>query len=256
MTANALTDVMKMTEPQTITGALDILHAPENAIRTALPELARVLPPGITREAFGQWSLNMLTRGLNDPKQARAWAAVLDPANPAGLASVMTALKRSAELGLRPGSEYHLVPYLSKDKEGKVTGATVTGITDYHGEIKLICNWEPCSVVAQLVRANDKYRRLGANIPPEHEFDQFGSQRGEIVGGYAYVAYEQGRCSLVAAMPRSSNDPLQDCFDKHQAKAGTQAIWSAWYEAMCLKTLIHALRDFVPWSATRLWEIR
>lgn len=221
------------------------VHVPEDLIKAELASFGRVLPAGISKDMFGTWAVNMLAKALASPdrRQLEAWTRVLDPANGAGLTSVVVALKQCAELGLRPGSEYHLVPF----------GQTVTGITDYHGEVRLITNHEPCSVIARLVRAEDKFAMLGANIPPQHDFSPFAKDRGAIIGGYAYVAYADNRCSLVAYLPKSSDDPTADSFDKHQAVAKTQAVWNAWYEAMCLKTLVHAVRDFVPWSAERKW---
>jgi hypothetical protein len=230
---------------QTVSAEVARVQAPAQLIQASLTEFARVLPAGagISREMFGQWALNMLSKALADPKQAQAWERVLDPGNGAGLTSVMVALKQCAELGLRPGSEYHLVPF----------GSTVTGVTDYHGEIRLITNHEPCVVIPKLVRANDKFAMLAANLPPKHEVNPFLFSRGAIIGGYCYVEYPDGRQSLVVYMPRSSDDPDANTFDKHQQIAKTQAIWQAWYEAMCLKTLVHAIRDFVPWSAERKW---
>ena len=238
-----------------VAGEVARIQAPaevEQMIKGELAAFGRTLPNGISRDAFGTWAVRMLTKALNDrsnPKQLEAWHRVLDPGNEAGRLSVIVALRECAELGLRPGSEYHLVPF----------GNTVTGITDYHGEIRLITNHEPCSVVVELVRKGDKFVRLGANIPPKHEFDPWMS-RGPIVGGYCYVAYPGDRYSLVVFMPKSAPvnddgepDPDVDCFDAHQALAKTQAIWKASYEAMCKKTLVHAERDFVPWSAERKW---
>lgn len=219
------------------------VQAPVDLVRANLEVFGRVLPNGISREMFGQWALTAMSKALADPKQAQAWERVLDPGNGAGLTSVMVALKDCAALGLRPGSEYHLVPF----------GSTVTGITDYHGEIRLITNHEPCCVIARVVRAEDQFVMLGANIPPQHGFSPFATARGPVIGGYGYVTYPDGRQSLVVYMPKSSDDPDANTFDKHQAVAKTQQIWTAWYEAMCLKTLVHAIRDFVPWSAERKW---
>lgn len=229
---------------ESVAGEIARIEVPEQLIKAELASFGRVLPAGISRDMFGTWAVNMLAKALTSPdkRQLEAWERVLHPANGAGLTSVVVALKQCAELGLRPGSEYHLVPF----------GSTVTGVTDYHGEIRLISNWEPCSVIAELVHANDKFAMIGANIPPRHDYDPFGD-RGEITGGYAYVSYGGDRYSLVVFMPRSSDDKDRDTFDKHMAVAKTKAIWEAWYAQMCRKTLVHALKDFVPWSAERKW---
>ena len=220
------------------------IQAPAQLIQASLTEFARVLPPGISREMFGQWALNMLAKALASPdkRQLESWQRVLDPANGAGLTSVIVALKECAELGLRPGSEYYLVPF----------GSTVQGITGYKGEIRLITNHEPCTVIARLVRANDKYARTGANIPPKHDYDEFGD-RGPVTGGYAYVDYGAGRYSLVCALPEVSPSPDADSFARHKAKAATSKLWDEWPEQFRIKTLVHGVRKMVPWSAERKW---
>lgn len=242
-----------MTMSESITQEIARIDAPRSLIREALPELRRVLPDGIKPETFGQWSLDMIAACLANPKQAAAWSAVLDSGNGAGITSVMVALRECASLGLQPGSEYYLLPFYKKNKDTEeITGATVTGMTGYKGEIRLITNHEPCSVIAMLRRANDGFAMLGANIPPRHDID-WESDRGPIVGGYAYVAYGDGRYSLVTYMRRSSDDPDENTFDKHQRAAKFQDVWTAWYEQMCVKTLVHATRKMVPWSAERKW---
>lgn len=227
---------------ESITSEIARIDAPRKVIGESLKEFSRVLPGGIQPETFGQWALNMLSKALADPKQAQAWEKILDPANGAGLTSVMVALRECASLGLQPGSEYYLLPF----------GQACTGMTGYKGEIRLITNHEPCSVIAMLRRKNDVFAMIGANIPPRHEID-YDSDRGPIVGGYAYVAYGDGRYSLVAYMRRSSDDPDENTFDKHQAVAKYQEVWKSWYEQQCLKTLVHAVRKMVPWSAERKW---
>jgi recombinational DNA repair protein RecT len=228
----------------TVTGEVARVQAPGELINTALVEFARVLPADVSRERFGQWALTMMSKALASPddRQRQAWEKVLAPANTAGHMSVLSALKECAALGLEPGREYHLVPF----------GATVTGVTDYKGEVRLISNWEPCAVVAMLVREADKFHMTGANIPPTHDADWF-ADRGPVIGGYSYVDYGQGRYSLVYRLPESSPDPLADSFLKHREVAKTKAVWDAWGEQMRLKTLVHGTRKTVPWSAERKW---
>ena len=226
---------------QSVAGEVARVQAPAHLIEASLSEFAKLLPAQVTPDRFGRWALTVLKRGLADPRQAEAWARVLHPDNAAGLASVMSALMDAATLGLEPGREYHLVPF----------GSTVTGITDYKGEIKLITNARKCSVIAQLVCQQDEFAMTGANIPPHHEADWFNEdKRGEVIGGYAYVAYPQGEYSLVVRMSRLE-------FERHRAKSKTgtrdDSPWVQWYEAMCLKTLVHQQRKWVPWSAERQW---
>ncbi len=83
----------------------------------------------------------------------------------------------------------------------------------------------------------------GANTPPHHEGDWFNpAGRGDIIGGYAYVDYGQELYSMVVRMS-------EDDFLKHRAKSRKQDLWDEWPVPYRLKTLVHQLRKWVPWSA-------
>lgn len=184
---------------------------------------ASVLPAQLGAEKFTRWALTLLR------KPELAATARTD----AGRLSIMAALMDCATLGLEPGRTYHLVPYKG----------LVTGIIDYKGEIQLITNAADCSVVVQLVRKGDTFLMRGANVPPLHEADWFADERvtADVVGGYAYVDYG-GRYSMVVTMSEAD-------FMHHRARAQTKTVWDEWPEAMRLKTLVHQVRKFVPWSA-------
>ena len=156
-------------------------------------EFGKILPTHIGQERYARWCLTFLRHAVAEPatdaqrRQVEAWHKVL--ASPMGQLSVMRALMDCASLGLEPGRTYHLVPFKGQ----------VTGITDYKGEIELIYRAGRFPVVAQLVREQDTFGMRGANTPPLHEADWFGS-RGEIVGGYAYCQFRPDVYSLVVIM--------------------------------------------------------
>jgi phage RecT family recombinase len=184
---------------------------------------ADVLPAHIGASKFQRWALALVQR-----------PDIMEAARtPQGQLSIVTALLDAATLGLEPGREYHLVPYKG----------VVKGITDYKGEVKLIWNAVQRPVIASLVYSKDDFAMTGANIPPKHEADWFAEEgRGTIRGGYAYVDYGGGLYSLVIRMTEAE-------FRKHRDKAQTKGVWDEWPEAMRLKTLVHQLRKWVPWSA-------
>lgn len=221
-----------MTEPETVTGAVARQVPLEPVLAELRPEFSKILPAHIGPERFERWTVTMLRNALRG-KQAEAWERVLK--SPAGQLSVFSAFMDCAALGLEPGRTYHLVPF----------GGEVAGITDYKGEIQLITNAERCSVVAMLVRKGDNFFMSGANIPPQHspvDGDWFNDEaRGPTVGGYAYVDYGGQRYSLVTRMSEAD-------FLAHREKAKTKTVWDEWPEAMRLKTLVHQLRKWVPWS--------
>jgi phage RecT family recombinase len=194
-------------------------------------EFGKVLPAHVGQERFTRWALTLLRK----PELTRVMGT------PEGQLSVMSALMDAAALGLEPGREYHLLPFGGKFKDGTPRPVTVTGVTDYKGEIRLITNAERCSVIAMLVHEKDSFTMLGANIPPAHDTEDWFADRGPVIGGYSYVDYGAQRYSLVVRMNEGE-------FLKHRMKAKTTEIWDAWPEAMRLKTLIHQVRKFVSWS--------
>ena len=230
-----------MTDPQTVSGTVAEVSAPKMIVQMS-SEFAKLLPRHIGEEKFTRWALTLLR------KPELAVVAQTD----AGRLSIMSALMDCASLGLEPGRTYHLVPFGEKDKEGRPLPKTVTGITDYKGEVELIWRAVQRPVVASLVYAKDSFAPRGANYPPHHEGDWFSpAGRGEIIGGYAFVSYGNDLYSQVVHMPEVSGDPAQDSFRKHREKSltKTKAVWDEWPEAMRLKTLVHQLRKWVPWSA-------
>ena len=210
-----------MSDQQTVSGAVEQVTAAPKMIS---PEVfAQVLPRHVGAEKYTRWCLTL----LKDPKLAEV--ARTD----AGRLSIMSALMDCASLGLEPGRTYHLVPFKG----------TVTGIVDYKGEVQLVWNAVQRPVVASLVYSKDDFAVRGANVPPLHEGDWFAEDgRGVIQGGYAYVDYGQQLYSLVVYMSEAD-------FLRHKAKAATKGVWDEWPEAMRLKTLVHQLRKWVPWSA-------
>lgn len=231
-----------MTEGQTVAQAAQNASLPA-LIEASTAQFEKVLPSHLGAERYARWGLSVVRKALmGGTEQAertrQAWIKVMG--SEAGRLSVIAALMDCASLGLEPGREYHLVPF----------GETVTGITDYKGEIRLISNANPgWPVVAMLVRAKDSLHMVGANIPPVHNADWFG-QRGQVVGGYAYQQQGNGLCSAVVRMAEhpDPDDPTVDSFAHHKAKARSQAVWDEWPEAMRLKTLVHQLRKWVAWS--------
>lgn len=208
-----------MSDVQTVGQAVEQVAATPRMLDAA--NFAEILPVHIGALKFQKWALNI----LKNPDLVKV--AQTDE----GRLSIMSALMDCASLGLEPGRTYHLVPF----------GGTVTGITDYKGEVELIWRAVQRPVIAQLVRQKDDLILVGANIPPTHDAEWFGD-RGPVIGGYAYVDYGNGLYSQVIRMS-------EDDFLAHRTKAKTTKVWDEWPEAMRLKTLVHQLRKWVPWSA-------
>jgi recombination protein RecT len=218
---------------ETVGQAVERVERVSDMLTAQAGEFAKVLPAHIGPDRFTRWALTVLRK----PELA----AVMQTSQ--GQLSVMSALMDCASLGLEPGRTYHMLVFGGTEKDGTPKPKTVTGTTDYKGEIQLITNACPdASVIAMLVRKEDDFHLTGANVPPHHEADWFGD-RGPIVGGYAYVDYGT-RCSLVVRMSEAD-------FLHHRAKSRKLDIWDEWPEPMRVKTLVHQLRKTEPWSAER-----
>jgi recombination protein RecT len=205
---------------ETVGQAVEHVSAP----KMISPEtFAQVLPAHLGAEKFTRWALTLLKRDDLAP------LALTD----AGRLSIMSALMDCASLGLEPGRTYHLVPYKG----------VVSGIVDYKGEVELIWRAIQRPVIAALVYSKDEFAVRGANVPPLHTGDWFAEDgRGEVKGGYAYVDYGGQLYSMVVYMSEAD-------FLKHREKARTRNVWDEWPASMRLKTLVHQLRKWVPWSA-------
>jgi len=218
-----------MSDQETVSAAVARQVPLEPVLEQMRPEFAKLLPSHLGPERYERWCVTFL-KGALGGNQADAWQRVLT--SPAGQLSVMQAFLDCGSLGLEPGRTYHLVPF----------GGQVTGITDYKGEIELIYRAGRTPVVAQLVRAEDDFYLVGANVPPRHNSADWFADRGPVIGGYAYCEMAPDMYSLVVHMSEAD-------FAKHRAKAKTKNVWDEWPESMRLKTLVHQLRKWVPWSA-------
>jgi len=218
---------------QTVSGEIARIDASraDLMLERQLPEFAKILPAHVGAERFARWCLTLLRK----PEMARVMAT------PEGQLSVMGALMDCASLGLEPGREYHLVPFGGTSKDGTPKPVTVTGVTDYKGEIRLITNAQRCAVIAMLVHEKDNFAMLGANIPPAHDVADWFGDRGPVTGGYAYADFGGQMYSLVVRMSEEE-------FLRHREISRKKDLWDQWPEAYRLKTLIHQLRKWVPWS--------
>ena len=143
--------------------------------------------------------------------------------------TVLVGLLECRKLGLELGSEYHLVPF--KD--------IATGIVDYKGEVKLIGN-AGGTVYADIVYADDTLSTDQGRLVHTRDLKV---DRGGPVGAYAYAILRDGRSSRVVYMDA---DQIQKHIDLSR-NPDAQKWWESWW----LKTVVHELAKWVPWSAER-----
>ena len=186
-------------------------------------DIADLLPAHIDPARFVRWSLGYIRQR---PRLLECRPETL-----------LVGLLDCARLGLELGTTYHLVPFKG----------VATGITDYKGELELIARARVVqSVHAQLVREKDDFEFQPGSGRITHEADWFSEDRGLVQGGYAFGVLQDGSHTQTVLMTVAD-------FDRHKAasKFGNDpsSPWQVWEESMQLKTLVHQLRKWVPWSA-------
>src|SRR5690606_7652105 len=146
-------------------------------------------------------------------------------------ASLMVALLDAARQGLEPGTdEYYLTPRKAKGRP------EVLGITGYQGHIELMYRAGAVSaVVAEVVREKDSYRyRRGVDEVPVHEYPPYSgeSERGGLIGVYAYARMKDGSVSRVVELGR---DDIKRIKASAQGASSDYSPWTLHEAAMWLK---------------------
>jgi recombination protein RecT len=216
---------------QTVSSALAVSEKQDQIVswvrgqqdEIAMVAATHIKPSAIVRVAHGALRRN---EKLMD-------AAVANPQ------SLLYALLDAARLGHEPDTDdYYLVPF----------GNEVTGLEGYKGIIERMYRaGGVSSVVAEIVRERDVYRRTGPTTPPIHEFDEFADpeERGALRGAYAYAVMADGRCSKVITMGRAE-------VMRHKAKSRgshkDDSPWQLWEESMWKKCALRGLEPYVPTS--------
>lgn len=198
-------------------------NGPEAIVRQHREDLTLVLPGHIKGETWMRLATGALRRDENLRRVAQR-----------NIGSLMNALLECARLGHEPGTEsYYLVPF----------GNEVQGIEGYRGIIERIYRaGEVKAVKAEVVYENDHFRYNPGMDRPEHEPDYF-SDRGRIVGAYAYGVFQDGSTSKVVIINRAYIDKI-----KKESKGSDRASspWVKWEEGMVLKTVARRLEPWVP----------
>lgn len=160
-------------------------------------------------------------------------------------------LKIAARLGLEPGTEqFYLTPRKSKAHNYALI---VKGIVGYQGIVELIYRaGAVSSVIVEAVRANDNFSYVpGRDDRPVHEIDWFGSDRGPLVGVYAYAVMKDGAVSKVVVM---NHKRVMEIKAKSDSKNSQYSPWNTDEESMWLKSAIRQLAKWVPTSAEYMRE--
>lgn len=220
------------TEAETVTSAVAKRdNGPGAMIEQYRSDFTTVLPSHINAPTWVRLAQGVLRRDKNLARLAQQ--------NPG---SLMQALLECARLGHEPGTEsFYLIPM----------GNEIEGWEGYRGVIERMYRaGAVANVKAEVVRANDKFHYQPSMTRPEHEVDWF-SDRGDILGAYAYAEMTDGTTSKVIVINQQYLAKVR-AMSRGSDKATSP--WNKWEEAMTLKTAIHRLEPFVPTSSEYLKE--
>lgn len=158
-----------------------------------------------------------------------------------------------AQMGFDMRSEAMLYPVARKDNNvgGKLRFTIQKGYKGYVFEAKKYAAGTVIDIDAHLVYENDEFCPHFKD--QNHPYDTFEFNppknvfvdRGKIVGGFAYITYENHLQNKLVVMSKQE-------IDKHKAKAMAQKIWNEWYEQMALKTLYIAAAKAVPKDPSKI----
>ena len=158
-----------------------------------------------------------------------------------------------AQMGFDMRSEAMLYPVARKDNKvgGKLRFTIQKGYKGYVFEAKKYAAGTVIDIDAHLVYENDEFCPHFKD--QNHPYDTFEFNppknvfidRGKIVGGFAYITYENHLQNKLVVMSKQE-------IDKHKAKAMAQKIWNEWYEQMALKTLYIAAAKAVPKDPSKI----
>ncbi len=187
---------------------------------------AAVLPDHIKPEAWMRVTQALLRR---DDKLAKAANA-----NPL---SLMRALLDCARQGLEPGDTYHLVPF----------GNEIVGIVDFRGDLDLMYRAGAVKAVkVEVVYDHDEFTwHPDVMSRPRHRPNWF-TERGEMIGVYAYAEMNNGTISQVVVMNKAEVEKVRAV---SKTASRSDSPWRLWPDRMWRKTAIHQLKRWVPTSA-------
>ncbi len=134
----------------------------------------------------------------------------------------------------------HPVPYMD-DRLGKYSMDLRIGYAGQDYVHRRFALDPPVNVIYELVYETDEFRP----IKTTDGVSQFEFQitqpfsRGNVIGGFGYVVYEDPRRNLLVLVP-------EDDFNKSQSKARSQEFWENYPTEMRYKTLVHRTTSHIP----------
>ncbi len=162
--------------------------------------------------------------------------------------TVLGALMRCAQLGLRPGPSdlVHLVPFWNRHR--RIHEAQI--VVDYKGYIHLAHN-AGTVVRAHSIHANDHVDvEYGLDDRLVHKPPPFGVDRGPVLGYYAVAKWATGHAYIL--MTKQEVEDHRDKYSKAWAKDGERSIWGTNPDSMGKKTCVRELRKWMPMSTEML----
>lgn len=191
------------------------------------------LPKDFNKERFVQNCLAI----LNDNEALRK-------VNPA---SVLSAVMKGSYLGFDPLKDFYVIPY----------GDKAQFQTSYKGELKFVKRYSTRpikDIYSKLIRDGDTFAEKIVDGKPSIDFTPKTLNKGEILGVFAVVLYEDGGMEYEVM----TTDEVNDVRKKYSRQANGNAWQKSWGEMArktCLRRLVkHLDTDFETIEAKKAWE--
>ena len=135
---------------------------------------------------------------------------------------------------LIPGSIYPIAYFNGKTKQYDLDLRI-----GYRGELfyKMNASLKPIrNIRVELVYSTDRFTVYKAGVHQNLEGYDFEItqpfERGELVGGFGYIEYEDGKDNVLVVLSKAE-------IDKYKGKAMGDKFWGEWYAEMAYKTIVH-----------------
>lgn len=145
-----------------------------------------------------------------------------------------------AKLGLDMTLPNHLFPILYMNgKNGKYDLNFQEGYRGKEIKIKKYSYYPIKNVAYELVYSNDKFtphKRGSKQRYDTYDFEITNPfDRGNLVGGFAYIEFEDPQRNILLIMSKADIDKRKDA-----SPSGGKGFWEKWYDEMALKTVVNA----------------
>lgn len=165
---------------------------------------------------------------------------------------------RYARMGLDMSQSNHLFPIPKKAyKTDKYFIVLMPGYNGKRYVTEKYAMYKPANTVVELIYSTDKFKPIKKGFNNKYESYEFEItnvfNRGEILGGFAYIEYEDPRRNKLIIMTIEEIEKRKPEYASAEFWGGTTKVWEdgkqvekeieGWHKEMCIKTIVREVFD-------------